>query len=186
VNWSHSLLGFVMQSSELVQIRRDYLLAGSALVPPHQRATFFALLLVGPDGLVPDVADTTALATNSDLGSPRSFPLNADQARELKNKIDPATWALIEAAVGNLKNGVATIEWSEAKRLTGATHWGPFAQGRMGGLHRSLRGLVGVPKDAVLLWGGEGWNPDGEGDYLSGTLAIDGPAVQTLRAVCGL
>jgi hypothetical protein len=60
------------------------------------------------------------------------------------------------------------------------------AKGRMGGLHRSLRKIVGVPKNAVLLWAGEVWVEDGKGDYSAGTIAIDGPAVRTLRAVCGL
>jgi hypothetical protein len=59
-------------------------------------------------------------------------------------------------------------------------------KGRMGGLHRSLRKIVGVPKNAVLLWEGEAWVEDGKDDYSAGTIAIDGPAVRTLRAVCGL
>jgi hypothetical protein len=171
---------------EFFSIRRDRLLAGSALVPADQRAAFFAILFVGSDGLSRDTADTTAHVIDDDSESPASFPLSIDQARDLKDKIDEATWAVVKVAVANAKDDVGMIEWSEVKRLTGVTNWNQFAKGRMGGLHRSLRKITGVPKDAVLLWEGEGWVEDGKGDYSTGTVGIDGPAVRTLRAMCGL
>lgn len=171
---------------EIFSIRRDRLIAGSALVPADQRAAFFAKLFVGFDGVSPEVADTgIPSALSDDSEGPTSFPLSADQARELKNKIDEATWAVVEAVVINAKDDVGTLEWSEVKRLTGVTNWAQFAKGRMGGLHRSLRKIAGVPKSAVLLWEGKGWVEDGKGDYYTGTIGIDGPAVRTLRAVSG-
>lgn len=172
---------------EYLSIRRDRLLAGSALIPADQRAAFLAILFVGPDGLSPGAAnDTIALTIEDDSESPTSFNLSIDQARELKSKIDEATWIVVKKIVANAKDDVGTIEWSEVKQLTGVTNWAQFAKGRMGGLHRSLRKVTGVPKGAVLLWEGEGWVEDGKGDYSAGTIGIDGPAVHTLRTVCGI
>jgi hypothetical protein len=172
---------------EFISVRRDRLLAGSALISAEQRATFFATLFVGLDGLSHAAADTnSAITFDDDLEKPTSFALSIDQARELKSKIDEATWTVVKATVANSKDDVGTIEWSEVKRMTGVTNWPQFAKGRMGGLHRSLRKIGGVPKDAVLFWEGEVWVEDGQGDYSAGTIGIDGPAVRTLRTLCGL
>lgn len=171
---------------EFLSIRRDRLLAGSALIPADHRAAFFATLLVGVDGLSLAIPDAKIAPAIDDANSSTSFALSIDQARELKSKIDEATWAVIKAAVAHPTNDVGTVEWSEVKRLTGVTNWAQFAKGRMGGLHRSLRNIAGVPKDAVLFWEGEGWVEDGQGDFSTGIVGIDGPAIRTLRMVCGL
>jgi hypothetical protein len=174
---------------ETLTIRRDRLLAASALVPADRRAVFWATLVVGPEGIALDASESPSSSTelvDDDAAGPTSFPLTTDQARELKQKVDEATWAVIKATVSNAKDDVGTIEWSEIKRLTGVSNWAQFAKGRMGGLHRSLRKIAGVPKHAVLLWEGEGWVEDGMGDYSTGTVGIDGPAIHTLRTVCGI
>lgn len=173
--------------NEYLSIRRDRLLAGSALVPADQRALFFARLLVGLDGVSLEAADTVGTTVVGDdySDTSTSFPLSAEQARELRDKVDDGTWEVVKAAVANPTDGVGTVEWSEIKRLTGVTNWAQFAKGRMGGLHRSLRKIAGVPPRAVLLWEGDGWVEDGKGDYSTGTVGIDGPAVRILRAVCG-
>jgi len=160
--------------SQVLEIRHDYLLAASSLVPAAQRNTFFAILLMGPEAIseeshVPGINDAT------------SFPLNDEQARELKEKIDEATWELIIAIASNAKDGVGVIDWSEVKRITGVTSWAQFAKGRMGGVHRSLRKIAGVPDGAVLFWEGDGWVEDGKGDYIAGTVGIDGPAIQSFQ-----
>jgi hypothetical protein len=169
---------------EFFSVRRDRLLAASNMVSVEQRAVFFAMVFVGSDGLSDEVV--IAPSNGDDSDTPTSFPLNVEQARELKSKIDDTTWAVLKAAVSGAKDDVGTIEWSEIKRLTGVSNWAQFAKGRMGGLHRSLRKIAGVPKNAVLLWEGEGWVEDGKGDFSTGTVGIDGPAVHVLRAVCGL
>ena len=176
------LMGVLNMENEFVSIRRDRLLAGSAFVPTEQRNAFFTTLFVGSDG----VANIPNLEVEDDADAPTSFPLRADQGRELRKKIDEATWEVVKTIVSNAKDDVGTIEWSEIKKLTGVANWAQFAKGRMGGLHRSLHKITGVPKDAVLLWEGEGWVEDGRGDYSTGTVGIDGPAVRTLRSVCGL
>lgn len=160
--------------NQILEIRHDYLLAASALVPTAQRNTFFAILLMGP------------VAINEEIRVPEmdgatSFPLNDEQARELKEKIDQATWELIMAIANNAKDGVGVIDWSEVKRITGVTSWAQFAKGRMGGVHRSLRKMEGIPDGAVLFWEGDGWVEDGKGDYIAGTVGIDGPAIQSLQ-----
>ena len=66
-----------------------------------------------------------------------------------------------------------------------SSNWVQFARGRLGGLHRSLSSIIGQPK-STLIWEGEGWFEDEEGDYSSGTLAIDGPAVRSLRIALGI
>ncbi len=169
---------------EFLTIRHDRLLAASALVPIDQRAIFFSTLLVGPNALAE--FETKADDLTDDTDSPISFALSVEQARELKGKVDRDTWAVVKAIVTEPQDDVGTIDWSEVKLLTGVTNWAQFAKGRMGGLHRSLHKIAGVPKNAVLLWEGEGWVEDGKGDYLSGTIGIDGPAVRTLRIVCGI
>lgn len=171
---------------EFVSIRRDRLLAGLALIPPEHRTTFLAMLFVGLDGLSYVGFNRLSPETDNDLEKPTSFPIDIDQARELKSKIDESTWAVIQKIISNSKDDVGTIEWSEVKQTTGVKNWAQFAKGRMGGLHRSLRKIAGVPKSAVLIWEGEGWVEDGEGDYSTGTIGIDGPAVRTLRTLCEL
>lgn len=172
--------------SETFLVQRDRLLAASALVPADRRASFFTTLLMGADVLDPDPDGEIEIVNGDAFEDVQSFALNASQARELKGKVDNATWAVIRAIVANSKAGVGTIDWSEVKRLTGVSNWAQFAKGRMGGLHRSLRKIAGVPGDAVLLWEGEGWVEDLEGDYSAGTIGIDGPAVRVLRAISGL
>lgn len=105
----------------------------------------------------------------------------------MRSKIDDGTWALIKEAVSNAKDDVATVDWSDAKRITGVANWAQFAKGRLAGLHRSLRKLDGVPSGAVLMWWDEdSWTEDGKGDYSHGLLGIDGPAVRSLQVVCGI
>jgi hypothetical protein len=174
---------------EYISIRRDRLLAASAMVTASLRPSFFMTLVVGTDAIASpsestdksDAGDATETASHS------SFALTFEQASELQSKIDADTWAVIKTAAENVTDGRAIIKWSEIKALTGVTSWTKFAQGRLGGLHRSLRKIAGAPSDAILLWEcDEGWIPDGSGDYLEGSLAIDGPAVETLRLLCGL
>jgi hypothetical protein len=109
-----------------------------------------------------------------------STPITSEQARELIQKVDKATVEVIRQALLNEKDGVAVIDWSVAKKLTGVENWVQFARGRLGGLHRSLSSIIGQPR-STLIWEGEGWVEDEEGDYSSGTLAIDGPAVRSLK-----
>ena len=169
-----------MPDSEPISVRRDHLLAASALVPEERRAAFFATILVGPEA----VSQVSRPSDPSDDVS--SFPLTLEQARELKAKLDDKTWAVIRSIAGNVADDVGTIDWSEVKRITGVGNWSAFAKGRMAGVHRSLRKLPGVPTDAILLWEGEGWVEDGKGDFSAGTIGIDGPAVRALRLACGL
>lgn len=137
----------------------------------------FALRLIG--------ASSGAGIGEGDHSETWSTPINPEQARELIQKVDKATVEVIRQALVNEKDGVAVIDWSVAKNITGVTNWTQFARGRLGGLHRSLSSIVGQPKSA-LIWEGEGWVEDEEGDYSSGTLAIDGPAVRSLKIALGL
>lgn len=173
---------------ETFTVRRDRLLAATALVPEAQRAVFLATLFVGTEGTAhrPQVQQSAAEQEKADASEgPTSFPLSLEQARELRGKVDEATWSVLKAMVANARDDVGTIEWPEVKRITGVANWVQFAKGRMGGLHRSLRSIAGVPRNAVLIWEGEGWIEDGKGDYSTGTVAIDGPSVRTLRAIFG-
>jgi hypothetical protein len=106
---------------------------------------------------------------------PRSFPLTLEQARQLaRSRIDGVTWQVITALLtAHDDTGVASLPMSEITRITGATEWKHFAQGRLGGLHVALRHIAGVPPRAELLW----WaRPSG-----MDTVNLDGPAIVTLR-----
>ena len=92
---------------------------------------------------------------------------------------------MIRQALMNEADGIAVIDWSVAKEITGVKNWAQFARGRLGGLHRSLSAILGQPK-STLIWEGDGWVEDGKGDYSSGTLVIDGPAVRSLKVALGI
>jgi hypothetical protein len=177
-------------NNETVAVPLRHLLAGASLVPEAQRTAFLATLLVGADALATLTKESKAPPTpigDDDDDGPHSFPLNAQQARKLKEKLDPATWAVIRTAVGKVTGGVAMVDWGEVKSVTGVPNWTAFAKGRLGGLNRALRKIDAVPSDAILLWyDDDDWVEDGQGDYSAGTLRIDGPAVHVLRLVMGI
>jgi hypothetical protein len=109
------------------------------------------------------------------VATPRSFPLTLDQARQLaRARVDGATWQVVTALLDAYDNtGAALLPMPEITRITGATEWKHFAQGRLGGLHVALRHIAGVPPRAELLW----WaKPNG-----MDTVNLDGPAIATLR-----
>lgn len=147
-----------------------------ALLPEAMKGEF-ALRLIGAS------SDTD----DNEVGHSEiwSTPITSEQARELIQKVDKATVEVIRQALMNEKDGVAIIDWSVAKKITGVKNWVQFARGRLGGLHRSLSSIIGQPK-STLIWEGEGWVEDEQGDYSSGTLAIDGPAVRSLKAALGI
>lgn len=148
---------------------------------PQSRRGAMALALLGIDeGEVPEAM---ALDEDSEFWS---YALTLDQARTLVRRQDALTREMLRHAVMNERDGVAIIDWSDVKRITGVTNWSQFARGRLGGIHRSLATIPGVPSKARLLWEGEGWVEDGQGDFAAGTLAIDGPAVQALKTVLNL
>ena len=178
-----------MRNDETVAVPLAHLLGGALLVPAAHRSAFLATLLIGPEAFANLTTEAQASSTptgDDDDEKPFSFPLNAQQARKLKDKLDPATWNVIRAAVSNAVDGVATVDWSTVKGLTGVPNWTAFAKGRLGGLNRALRNIEGVSSDAILLWEDDGWVEDGRGDYSSGPLRIDGPVVRVLRSVMGI
>lgn len=164
------------QQEGVFMVREHNLTRAIALLPDALKGEF-ALRLIGASS-----DSSMGKDEHSDIWS---TPINPEQARELIQKVDKATVEVIRQALMNEKDGVAVIDWSIAKEITGVENWVQFARGRLGGLHRSLSSIVGQPKSA-LIWEGEGWVEDDEGDYSSGTLAIDGPAVRSLKIALGL
>ena len=162
-------------------IRHDRLIACSSFVPLDQRAAFFTMLFLGPEALPEE-----DVSTPFDPEGPKSFPLTIEQAAKLKEKIDKDTWEVLVVTVTDPRDGVGTIDWVKVKEITGVTNWSQFARGRLGGLNRALQKIEGVPRRVQLLWEDEGWVEDGKGDFLSGTMVIDGPAVAAIRAVARL
>jgi len=169
--------------SDFIAISRAGLRAATAFVPVEQRGMFaLALLELGEAG---DPLEITA-ATAEDLPNDhQSFPLTTEQARQLIQKIEAKTKNMLKEIVINPIDGVGTITWQTIKEITGVEYWSQFAQGRLGGLHRALRGINKVP-GSILLWEGEGWIPDGKGDFTAGTMCIDSAAVRALQVVFGL
>jgi hypothetical protein len=174
-------------SDEFVSIRLDRLLAGSALVPPDRRAEFLAIIVAGPEALLSEVDVTDVIADDLiDHGEESgSYPIGVKQCLELADKIDEHTWRLLRAVASN-PNGIIT--WGECRAITKCPNdWNHFVK-RLGGLHRAMRRLRGVPSTAVLLWANdEGWgDEDGPSYPDSGQLQIDGQALLNLRIACGL
>lgn len=147
-----------------------------ALIPEAIKGEF-ALRLIG--------ASSDTDTSDEELSETWSTPITSEQAKELIQKVDKATVEVIRQALLNERDGVAVIDWSVAKKITGVKNWVQFARGRLGGLHRSLSKIIGQPK-STLIWEGEGWVDDEEGDYSSGTLVIDGPAVRSLKIALGI
>lgn len=180
-NAKHATWVLEMADLEHLSIRLDRLLAGvERYVASENRDRFLATCFVGSDALGPaNEVGTTAAAT--------SFPLNQAQARALEAKVDKSTFSVIATAVANAKDSIAVIDWNDIKRITGADNWTQFSKA-IGGLHRALRKIDRVRKDAVLVWEGEVWIQAAadEDDYTRGSLFIDGPAVDSLRKACGL
>ncbi|KTR06897.1 hypothetical protein NS365_05535 [Aureimonas ureilytica] len=159
-------------SNEVITISRTDLMAALAFVPQAQRGEF-ALTLLGLQE--PKIGTTTVFG---------SYPLTVDQARLLKSKLDDKTNLLIRRMLIQEKDGRAEVRWPELKKILGEdTLKGPFARGRLGGLHRSLAKMEGVPSNSKLMLMGESWveNPSVPDDYLDGVLYIDGPAVDALK-----
>lgn len=175
---------------DTIPISHANLLDSAAYVPLVDRTKFLATLLVGTQGLAAIMGEVTPPAA-IDQDAPRSFPLTVSQARALKTKLDAATWAVIKEAVSNVENNVGRVDWMKVKELTGVADWTAFAKGRLGGLHRALRGIGGVtavaPKATLFWWDNDDdWVEDDQGDYSEGTLRIDGPALTVLRSVIGV
>ncbi len=174
---------------DIVSIPRSHIMDATAFVPAAHRPAFLATLLVGSSGYAAAVGAPPE-SGDEDEDGPSSVILSAQQARKLKDKLDPATWDVIRTAVTNMSEDagavIGTVDWSKVKELTGVKSWTIFAKGRLSGLTRALRNIDGVPKDAILIWEGEGWVEDGHGDYSAGTLGIDGPVVHVLRSVMGI
>ena len=164
----------VIIDASFVSVSRSALASAIELVPFEKRGEF-ALKLLGLD------APFVEPAVEEDFH--RSHPITTEVAHQLMQKIDPATKEVLKIALMNVKDGVAVVNWDDIKRTTGVTHWSQFAKGKLGGLHRSLSGLT-QPR-AKLLIEADGWVEDGKGDYLAGSMFIDGPAVQSLQAVLG-
>jgi hypothetical protein len=137
----------------------------------------FALRLIG--------ASSNGSIKEDEQSETWSTSINPEQARQLIQKVDKATVEMIRQALMNEADGIAVIDWSVAKEITGVKNWAQFARGRLGGLHRSLSAILGQPK-STLIWEGDGWVEDGKGDYSSGTLVIDGPAVRSLKVALGI
>lgn len=156
-------------SGVMVSVSREALATAIKFVPAEDRGNF-ALTLLGLSEV-----EVEALEEFS-----RSYPLTPDEAQQLVSKVDEGTGDMLRFALQNVKDGVAVINWSDIKRITGVTTWAQFAKGRMGGLHRSLNKITGKT-GAKLLIEEPGWVEDDKGDYKSGTMSIDGPAVQALQ-----
>jgi len=174
-----------MPTQEFLSVRHDRLLAAAAMLPPAVRPKFFTTLFMGLDALGldghPDDGGVDYAAPEEVGAKPKSYPLTVAQAQELKEKVDAATWDMIAAAVANVDGeGLAKLAWSDVMELTGVAGWEQFAKGRMGGLHRSLKKITGAPDKTILLF--EHGFTNGE----TGFVAIDGPAVVSLRTVCGI
>lgn len=151
--------------------------AALGTLPSALRVSFLERLLgVG----APDSAGSMPAAVDH-----RSHALTVEQATELLSKTDSVMIEVIKAAVSNVAEGVATIDWLRVKKITGGLAYGPFGRGALSGLHRSLRSIVGDRK-AVLLWTRAGWKSDGQGDWAQGEFLIDGPAVAALRIALGI
>lgn len=153
----------------LVSVSRTALAAAIKFVPVEDRGEFALTLL----GLNEVEAEQTE-------GYYRSYPVAPEEAQQLVSKVDKDTNEVLRFALQNVKDGVAVIDWSDIKRITGVTNWAQFAKGRLGGMHRSLSGIVNKPRVKLLIEE-EGWTEDGKGDFTSGTMSIDGPAVQSLQ-----
>ena len=153
----------------LVSVSRAALAAAIKFVPAEDRGEF-ALTLLGLN----EVEDETPEEYH------RSYQLTPEEARQLIAKVDKGTSDMLRFALQNVKDDVAIIDWSDIKRITGVTNWAQFAKGRLGGMHRSLSGIVGKPRVKLLIEE-DGWESDGKGDFASGTMSIDGPAVQALQ-----
>lgn len=173
-------------TGDLVSIPLAHIIESARFVPCAQRPAFFATLLIGAKGCA-GVAGILADTGNPGIeAGPRSVSLTCVQVRKLKDRLDRATWDVIRAAVENLEDGVAVVDWQQVRKLTGATSWAAFAKGRLGGLNRALANIGGVPPRPVLLWRRDDWVKGENGEYLSGTLALDGSAVLAIRSVAGL
>lgn len=164
-------------ATQTITIAHSNLVAAAAFVPAAERLRFFATLLVGSEVLHMDQLDSAIDETET-----TSFAISVEQGRQLKSKLDEGTWEVLTTMVANAQDDVGTIGWADVKRITGVKNWNVFAKGRLGGLHRSLRKIAGDP-NALLVWEGEGWVEDGEGDYSAGSLCIDGPAVRVIRSI---
>ena len=169
-------------ADDVVSIPLSNIIDSAQFVTSAQRPAFLATLLVGARGYV-SVAGEARDGAADEQNGPRSACLTAAQACKLKDKLVPSTLRVIQAAVSNIADDVATVDWSMVKELTGLRNWTVFEKGQLAGMNRVLRSLEGVPAGAILLWQGEGWVEDGKGDYSVGTLAIDGPVVHVLRSV---
>ena len=156
-------------SDAMVSVSHEALVAAIKFVPVESRGDF-ALTLLGLNEVEPETAEEFS----------RSYQLTPDEARQLILNIDKGTGDMLRFALQNVKDGVAVIDWSDIKRLTGVTNWAQFAKGRLGGMHRSLSNIVGKPRVKLLIEE-DGWESDGKGDFSSGTMSIDGPAVQALQ-----
>jgi hypothetical protein len=167
-----------------VLIPRTHLVSAFALIPAAIRQTVAAQILLGSEFDFESHGSSSESDWND--AEPSSYPLTARQLRELKSKLDAKTFTVIRTVAEDVTDGVGRIAWSEVKRLTGVPNWTTFAKGRLGGLHRALRGVEGVTGKAVLFWWNDDeWEEDGQGDWETGFLYIDGPALQSLRSVIG-
>lgn len=118
----------------------------------------------------------------------RSYPVTVQVAREVvkRQEKDSVMIQILRMAVSNIVAGVAIVDWKDVRPLTGDMRWGDFGRRHRSALHRSLRSILreeGLQNTdrAELLWEAPGWTPDGKGDWLSGELRIDGPAVEAMR-----
>jgi hypothetical protein len=176
--------------TDTISIQHANLLDSIVFVPPADRLKFLATMLVGAQSLT-TMMTSGSPTTLTGEDAARSFPLTTTQARALKVKVDASTWALIKEAVSNVQDDVGRIDWTKAKDLTGSPTWAAFAKGRLGGLHRALRGIEGVadvnPKARLFWWDDDDDGiEDGQRDVADRTLCINEPALTALRSFIGI
>ena len=173
-----------MNSISMITIDATKLFQALSFVPTEKKVEFLQVLFVGEKTDSNNLSEVLALS--QDFDRPTSFQLSFEQARMLRTRANPKTWAVIKEAVANAKDEVATVDWSKVKAITGVDNWSQFAKGLLSGLNRTLHNIAGVDADAVLLWEGDGWEQDDKGDYNHGQVVIDGPVVTVLRTVCNV